>query len=83
MSDYFDLALVHASAGREAEAVHAYERAISALGSHLPPRSRQELLFIARRDLDDLVARMPSLTNKSEIAQMRELLARAKTSAVS
>jgi len=81
-SDYFDLALVHASVGRLAQAVNAYERAILALNGRFPPRTRLGLLFVARLDLDNLLARVPSLRNTSEIAQMRDLLAQAEAAAV-
>ena len=81
-SDEFDLALVLASVGQLANAVRAYERAISSLTGLLPPRRHLGLLFVATHDLEDLLARMPSLVETTEIAQMRRLLVEAKAAAL-
>jgi hypothetical protein len=48
----------------------------------MPPRRRLGLLFVAVHDLEDLLARMPSLVETTEIAQMRRLLMGAKNAAL-
>lgn len=81
-SDQFDMALVRACQDRLSEAVEAYEKAVAALDTRLPPRTRLDLLSTARHDLDDLLDHAPALRDAPEIAHMSSLLEKARIEAL-